>query len=583
MSDNRRFPQLQPFTLAGSGAVAGAITVFLSAFNSIDGVALDMTAFGTKGYITLEPGSLDFEEQISFTGITQNANGTATLTGVSNVLFLYPYTETAGLAKSHGGGVTAVVSNTSGFYDTFANKNDTETITQEWTFPSVEADRPKANADTDAVGLADYITFGQLSRTAMAGTVNASEIVNGVVELATNVETGAGTSIGATGARLVPPNSLLNAVSTGAPDVGKIPVAGASGTVDQSWLNSARTIGAVYSFTADNCQITTDPNSANDAVRFSYLNGVALSPWGDASDGDVTISGNTTLTRDMFYNNLTIDATFNLITGGFTIYVKEILTNNGFLHNDGAAGAVGANGAAAGVVSGGVPGTAGAGVTVPPSQASGAGADGDNGAPTPGGNGTNTGTSIGSAGSNGGAGGAGGVTAGAAGGTGGTKAATASYQPRTFEKAVLFFQHSTSGLVAIQNNAGAGGGGEGGQNNTGGTEASAAGGGGGGAGGIVLVLARSIAGTGVFQANGGNGGNGGDGYVFSVNSGGGGGGAGGNGGTVIRIYSTISGSTTTSATSGTGGSGGAPAGAGVAGSAGSAGTAGTITNIVMSA
>ncbi len=70
---------------------------------------------------------------------------------------------------------------------------------------------------------------------------------------------------------MVPPNSLLNAVTTGAPDAGKIPVAGADGTISQTWLDSARTIGAVYSAIANNLQITTDADSANDAVRKSLM------------------------------------------------------------------------------------------------------------------------------------------------------------------------------------------------------------------------------------------------------------------------------------------------------------------------
>jgi hypothetical protein len=273
MSDNRKYAQLQPFTLAGSGAVVGATSILINAFNSIEGVPLAMTDFGTKGFITLEPGSLDFEEQISFTGVVQNANGTATLSGVKHVDFLYPYTEASGLSKAHGGGVTAVVSNTSAFYDGFANKNDTETITQQWTFPSAEADRPKLDADTDALAAEDLVDFGQLSRTAMAGTVNASETVNGVVQLATNAQMGTATSLGSTGARLVPPNDQLVGTSAGAADAHKLPTLNASGFLDESIVkvDQVRTWSTVQSFTADNLQVTTDANSANDAVRKSLL------------------------------------------------------------------------------------------------------------------------------------------------------------------------------------------------------------------------------------------------------------------------------------------------------------------------
>lgn len=242
MSDNRRYAQLQPFNLAGSGVSVSATSVVLTSMIDIDGNPLVMaSAFGTKGYITLEPGSLQQEEQISFTGITQNTNGTATLTGVSNVAFLYPYTETAGVAKSHAGGVVAVVSNTSGFYNDFANKNDTETITQEWLFPSAEADRPKAIADTDAIGAADYVTFGQLSRTAMSGTVNASETVNGVIQLATNAQMGTHTSLGSTGARLVAPNDQLTSTSVGVGSANKIITLDGTGALDSSLLKNAST------------------------------------------------------------------------------------------------------------------------------------------------------------------------------------------------------------------------------------------------------------------------------------------------------------------------------------------------------
>lgn len=292
-ADLRRYAQLQPFTLAGSGAIVGATSIILTSFQSIDGVDLTMAAFGTKGFITLEPGSLDKEEQISFTGITNNANGTVTLTGVNHVDFLYPYTESAGLQKSHGGGVTLVVSNTSGFYDGFTNKNDTETITQEWIFPSTEADRPKANADTDALAFEDYVTFGQLFRTAMAGTVNASEIVSGVVQLATNAQMGTGTSVGSTGARLVPPNDQLVKVSSGAADENKIPVLNSFGKLADGFqsVDQPRTWTTVQIFPPDDLQINADPNSADDATRKSYVDDGSSTNKGFGTSGEAFNAG----------------------------------------------------------------------------------------------------------------------------------------------------------------------------------------------------------------------------------------------------------------------------------------------------
>lgn len=127
--------QLDPFALSGAGAVAGATSLVLKSFQTIDGVNLAMSDFGSVGYITLEPGNGELEEQASFSGVTQNSNGTATLTGIKTVLFLSPYTETSGLAKTHAGSTPVVVSNTAGFYGQFGIKSNSEAVTGYWTVP----------------------------------------------------------------------------------------------------------------------------------------------------------------------------------------------------------------------------------------------------------------------------------------------------------------------------------------------------------------------------------------------------------------------------------------------------------------
>lgn len=209
MADNFKYAQLQPFTLAGSGVSIGATTITLTEFLSIDGTPLTMSDFGTIGFGTIEPNGFQREEQICFTGVIQNLNGTATLTGVKSVTFLSPYTQTVGVSKSHPGGVAFVITNTSGFYDQFANKNNEETILQEWTFPSVEPGRPRLNADVDATNAASLITYGQLARAVFGAVPSASTTVNGTVELSTLDEQDDGTSVGGTGAFLVPQNSNI--------------------------------------------------------------------------------------------------------------------------------------------------------------------------------------------------------------------------------------------------------------------------------------------------------------------------------------------------------------------------------------
>src|SRR3990172_7182396 len=128
MADNRKFLQVQAKFLSGSGVSLGDTLMILASFKQNDGVTLiTMADFGSKGFGTVEPGAVG-EEQISFTGLTQNGDGTATLTGVKSVTFNFPYTETVGFSTSHAGGSKFIISNNPGLYDSFANKENDETV-----------------------------------------------------------------------------------------------------------------------------------------------------------------------------------------------------------------------------------------------------------------------------------------------------------------------------------------------------------------------------------------------------------------------------------------------------------------------
>lgn len=202
-ADTFDYVQAQPFFLSGGGAVSGATSVVLKSMTGIDGALLTMANFGgVQGFGTIEPGSGTQEEQIVFTGITQNSNGTATLTGVKSVLFITPYTQTSGLAKTHAGSTSFVISNTSGFYDALSGKANDETITGVWTFPSADPSRAGIGSDTDTAVATAFVTLGQLSRQAISGASNAATTVKGIVQLSTQAQTDARTTTGSTGALL---------------------------------------------------------------------------------------------------------------------------------------------------------------------------------------------------------------------------------------------------------------------------------------------------------------------------------------------------------------------------------------------
>lgn len=265
--NNTKFVQAQAFFLAGSGAVLGATSVILASFKDINGTNLAMTDFGSVGYGTIEPGVADKEEQISFTGVTQNANGTATLTGVKTVLFKSPYTESSGLAKTHSGGTTFVISNTAGFYNKLVAKDSDAAITATYTFSATAfpqfASHPAFTNNTEIIDkkYADDL--------AIAGAPAALNSVPGIVKIATTVQTTATTDSDGTYYYALPVG-LTTITSSGAGDSGKVPVLAADGTLASGFIDKARTWSTVQSFTANNAQITTDADSANDAVRQSY-------------------------------------------------------------------------------------------------------------------------------------------------------------------------------------------------------------------------------------------------------------------------------------------------------------------------
>jgi hypothetical protein len=64
--------------------------------------------------------------------------------------------------------------------------------------------------------------------------------------------------------------------------------------------------------------------STGAAFAQTTVGGINL--FGDGSDGDVTITKFTVLTRDMYYHDLTIAANQRLDTGGFRVFVSGTLT-----------------------------------------------------------------------------------------------------------------------------------------------------------------------------------------------------------------------------------------------------------------
>jgi len=247
MSDTFKFAQLQPYSLYGAGVIIGDTSITLKSMTDIDGNALSMSgAFGDIGFGTLEPGNGNQEEQISFTGLVNNANGTTTLTGIKNVDFLYPYTQTSGLAKTHPGSSTFIISNTAGFYDKLTSKSDDEDITGKWTFQTVPAttEDPVAGDDmTRRSWVLSQINGGPVSMDSLIvnGTAGETIVAGNLVYLKTSdgfwYKTDADTS-----------STVLNAKMGIAQGAGSVGVAISGGVLTEGIdpINTGLSAGATY-------------------------------------------------------------------------------------------------------------------------------------------------------------------------------------------------------------------------------------------------------------------------------------------------------------------------------------------------
>ncbi len=125
--------------------------------------------------------------------------------------------------------------------------------------------------------------------------------------------------------------------------------------------------------------------------------GVLLAFYGDGSDGNLAAgAGVTTLGKDTYYNNVTLNATDTIATAGYRLFIKGTLTmaNGAIIRNNGGVGADGVGGA------GGA-----AGIAAPSGTVLGGSAAGAGGSLAAGAVGTVLADSLGGSGGGGGAGG----------------------------------------------------------------------------------------------------------------------------------------------------------------------------------
>lgn len=191
----------------------------------VSGIAYTMAYLASSiEYATLEPQSNN-KEFISFTGITQNSDGSATLTGITRGLsFSYPFTASSTLQLTHSGQTILILSNSPQFYTQFARKANNETITGTWTFNSFPVTPSTPAATPSVAGFTTIATGAQ----AAASTANAS---------------------GPSGTTYVLPTSIATSTFNSATAGNVVPVTGGTGKLDNNFIATSTLYGANASST----------------------------------------------------------------------------------------------------------------------------------------------------------------------------------------------------------------------------------------------------------------------------------------------------------------------------------------------
>jgi hypothetical protein len=383
-------------------------------------------------------------------------------------------------------------------------------------------------------------TTNQGGNTATALTFNPSTGV-----LATTTFSGAGTALTGTASNLTAKaaNGINSSTTT-------IVINGAD----------APTAGQVLTATSD--------TSANFQTPMTPMTPIIPYLWGDGSDGNVTCTGASSLNRNMYYSNLTVQSGCAINTNGYAIYASGTIdisaAPTGSFQFNGNAGGVGGAGTSVRQGSGGTAGSTLTAYTIGGSNPGYIGGDGG----AVGGNST-------SAECSGGIvlpAGAGGTGVSGSGYAGGTFTGAGTYFPSPYPTVPLGSTVTSSASPTTTGSGCSGPSGGGGAGN--GSLENAGGGGGGATGGGTIAISANIinrgtnANTQIIQVIGGAGGDGGPAYASYVGGGGGGGGSGAGGGWVNISYGTITGSVITGAidiSGGAGGNGGNGVGTGGAG------------------
>jgi len=284
----------ETYFLGGSGINSSQTTVDLTKFGYTkpNGTyqTFTMTNFGDLGCGTLQPGnSSGKQEFVSFTGITQNSNGTAQLTGASRGLERFdPYAASTTLRTSHAGGTKFVVANSPPcFYENYMTLKNDEAVVGLKTFNTILPTSSITATATDQFTIKGYV-----DDVANQGAATSTETNGGIVELATRTEVASSTASTSDKPLVV---QAQHASSTPMTFTGSgntyVIVSEDDGKMSQSWLDLTEN----YTWTGD--QIFTNSTTTN------------------ATTTTLNVSGQTTLNTVVYSFPASQEASSTVLTG----------------------------------------------------------------------------------------------------------------------------------------------------------------------------------------------------------------------------------------------------------------------------
>lgn len=166
------------YYLSGTGISSSATSFTLTSFTiPQNGKKIQDSEMSDTFYLTFEPGSRTRQEIASCTTVTQNGDGTATISGCTRGLSpVSPYTASTSLQFAHSGGSSVVFSNPPQLYNQVAFKDNDETITGQWTFEVFPVTASTSIASATTSGIAELATGAEAASSTIEGDIAGSKL-----------------------------------------------------------------------------------------------------------------------------------------------------------------------------------------------------------------------------------------------------------------------------------------------------------------------------------------------------------------------------------------------------------------------